>query len=128
MRAGVTELPLGEPARFNPGQLEKLCETLGEARAESELAKALDRLARLLAEIDRLSAATLDPAHLEPILAALVHDAHLIGMATLARVGRHVLDCLDSGDAIALKATLARLIRVGDRSIHAVWDLEDLSG
>ena len=61
-------------------------------------------------------------------LAAVIRDAQLIGMATLARVGRHVLDCLDSGDPTALAATLARLDRIGDRSIHAVWDLEDLSG
>jgi hypothetical protein len=24
-------------------------------------------------------------------------------------------------------ATLARLVRVGDRSMHAVWELEDIS-
>ena len=30
MRAGVTDLPLGEPARFNPSQLELLCDHLGE--------------------------------------------------------------------------------------------------
>jgi hypothetical protein len=127
MRAGITELPLEEPARFNPGQLERLCERLGETRAELEVGQALHRLAALLGEVAALGAAgrTRD---LEAVLAALVRDAQMIGMATLARVGRHVLDCLDGGDATALAATLARLERVGDRSIHAVWDLEDLSG
>jgi len=127
MRAEITPLPLGEPARFNPGQLEKLCDRLGDLRAEAEVAFALDRLSTLLAELGRI-----DGQHgrenLEEVLAALVRDAHLIGMATLARVGRHVLDCLASGDPTALAATLARLARVGDRSIHAIWDLEDLSG
>lgn len=126
MRAGVTELPLGEPAGFNPGQLELLCDRLGEQRAEAEVAHALERLATLLDEIARLKGRT-DHDTLEEVLAALVRDARLIGMATLAQAGRHVLDCLESGDRVALAATLARLERVGDRSIHAIWDLEDLS-
>lgn len=127
MRAMVTELPLGEPARFNPGQLEKLCDRLGELRAEAEVACALDRLSTLMDEVTRIGRHG-DHDELEEVLAALVRDAGLIGMATLSRVGRNVLDCLDTGDPTALAATLARLERVGDRSIHAVWDLEDLSG
>lgn len=127
MRAGVTELPLGEPAGFNPGQLELLCDRLGEQRAEAEVAYALDRLATLLDQIAPLKQ-TGDHRALETLLAALVRDARMIDMATLAQAGRHVLDCLESGDTIALAATLARLERVGDRSIHAIWDLEDVSG
>jgi hypothetical protein len=127
MRAGITILPLGEPARFNPGQLEKLCDRMGESRAEAEVAFALERLSTLLSEAAALRQLGSRDA-LEEVVASLVRDAQLIGMATLAGVGRHVLDCLDSGDPTAIAATLARLERVGDRSIHAVWDLEDLSG
>lgn len=127
MRGGITQLPLGEPARFNPGQLEKLCDRLGELRAEAEVAHALERLSALLDEVTRLGTHG-ERTALEEVLAALVRDARLIGMATLARVARNVLDCLDTGDPIALSATMARLDRVGDRSIHAIWDLEDLSG
>ena len=46
-------------------------------------------------------------------------------MATLAHVARDVRICLRRGDPVALSATLARLDRVGDRSIHAVFDLDD---
>lgn len=127
MRAGVTELPLGEPAGFNPGQLELLCDRLGEQRAEAEVALALSRLASLLDQIAPLKRRG-DHAALEQVMAALVRDARMIGMSTLAQAGRHVLDCLGSGDRIALAATLARLERVGDHSIHAIWDLEDVSG
>ena len=127
MRAGVTDLPLGEPARFNPSQLELLCDHLGENRAEAEVAHALERIAKSLAEIGPAKRRA-DRAALENLLAALVGDARLIGMTTLAQAGRHVLDCLDRDDPIALAATLARLERVGDRSIDAIWDLEDLSG
>lgn len=127
MSAVVTMLPLGEPARFNPGQLEKLCEKLGDLRAETEVAHALDRLSVLLDDLARCRRGGGYGA-LSVLLAALVQDAQLIGMATLARVGQDVQDCLRSGDATALAATLARLLRVGDRSIHAIWDLEDVSG
>ncbi|WP_439136527.1 hypothetical protein [Roseicyclus sp.] len=127
MRAGVTDLPLGEPARFNPSQLELLCDHLGEHRAEAEVAYALERIAKSLTEIGCVKLRA-DREALEKVLASLVGDARLIGMATLAQAGRHVLDCLDHGDPIALAATLARLERVGNRSIDAIWDLEDLSG
>jgi hypothetical protein len=127
MLAGITDLPLEEPARFNPAQLERLCERMGEQQAEAEVGYALQRLAARLGDVSRLSTQK-RMAELEEVLAALVRDAQLIGMATLARVGRHVLSCLDTGDGPALAATLARLERVGDRSIHAIWDLDDLSG
>lgn len=127
MTAVVTMLPLGEPARFNPGQLEKLCEKLGDLRAETEVAHALDRLSALLDELARCRGGT-DHGDMAAMLESLVRDAQLIGMATLARVGQNVVDCLRGGDPTALAATLARLLRVGDRSIHAIWDLEDVSG
>ena len=128
MWAGIVILPLEEPARFNPGQLEKLCDKMGETRAEAEVAFALDRLSALLGEVARLRSEGGKREELTEVLTALVRDARLIGMASLSRVGHHVLDCLASGDPTALAATLARLERVGDRSIHAVWDLEALSG
>ncbi|MBF9045770.1 hypothetical protein LSUCC0031_01445 [Rhodobacterales bacterium LSUCC0031] len=127
MRAGVTILPLGEPTRFNPGQLEILCDRLGEHRAETEVAHALDRIAKGLTQLGTPTPNG-DWTAVADRVAALVEDARLIGMSTLAQAGRHVLDCLDQGDPTALAATLARLARVGDRSINAIWDLDDLSG
>jgi len=100
---------------------------MGETRAEAEVAHALGRLSTLLQDVSRLGRHA-RPGDLQHVLAALVRDAGLIGMATLARVANNVLDCLASDDPTALAATLARLERVGERSIHAIWDLEDLSG
>jgi len=127
MRAVVTELPLGEPARFNPERLENLCNAMGEARAETEVALALERIAQTLAGIDPTVAGG-HLAYLRLSLEDLARDADLIGMSTLARVARDVLACEACGNDTAFRATLARLRRVGERSIHAVWDLDDLSG
>ncbi|MCU4652404.1 hypothetical protein N8I71_06150 [Roseibacterium sp. SDUM158016] len=123
----VAELRPEEPARFNPDKLEELCSRIGEARAEREVALALDRIAATLQVLPRI-ADDGNPAVLRAGIVSLVRDADLIGMATLSRVARSVVICLDTGDRQAFAATIARLGRVGDRSIHAVWELEDLSG
>ena len=44
-------------------------------------------------------------------------------MTLLARVGRDVLALSDRPDATALAATMARLERIGEISLVAVWDL-----
>lgn len=56
----------------------------------------------------------------------MIAIADQIGMHAVARVARDVTECLDAADSIALSATLARLIRVGDRSLNALWDLNDV--
>lgn len=127
MRAFVTELPLGEPARFNPAQLEALCDRVGELRAETEVALALERISQHLVAVGP-AVHQGSAVQLHDLLENLAQDAQLIGMATLARVAKDVLYCLNAADETAFAATLARLERVGDRSIHAVWDLDDLSG
>ncbi|WP_375551222.1 hypothetical protein [Rhodophyticola porphyridii] len=127
MERSVTILRVEEPARFNPDRLEKLCAELGEVQAESEVANALGEIGVLLERI----AAVGDRhciAQLAGFLGKLISASDKIGMATLARVARDVEASYARGDAVALAATLARLQRVGERSILAVWDLEDLSG
>lgn len=122
----IMELRPEEPARFNPDKLEDLCRRMGEARAEAEVAVALHRISEALPKIRPLLAS--DEAAFVAGLEQMIADAELIGMATLSRVARSVLDSFGTENIVALSATMARLERVGDRSIHAVWDLEDLSG
>lgn len=122
----ITELSPEEPARFNPECLEELCLKIGEVRAEAEVALALHRISELLPKLDAML--RIDEPGFAGAVAQVGRDAELIGMATLGRVARSVLDSHASANHVALAATLARLGRVGERSIHAVWDLEDLSG
>lgn len=125
MEQDVSRLRPEEPARFNPERLEHLCAEIGEIRAEHEVASALQAINGHLQEIRRLDPGGGDVVRPVRILAA---TSDRIGMATLARVARDVLACIGSGDPVALAATHARLLRVGERSIHAIWDLEDVSG
>jgi hypothetical protein len=121
----ITEIAPEEPARFNPECLEELCLKIGEVRAEAEVALALHRISDLMPKLTRLLGN--DPQGFVRAIEGLCKDAELIGMATLARVARDVVETYHSGNSVALSATVARLDRVGERSIHAVWDLEDLS-
>jgi len=127
MEPSVIKLQMEEPARFNPDRLERLCAEVGELRAESEVARALEAISAWLQEIEVINPLT-DASALATRLNALIAASDHIGMATLARVGRNVSACLARSDTVALAATHSRLMRVGDRSIHAIWDLEDLSG
>jgi hypothetical protein len=126
-RCAVTPLRPEEPARFNPDTLESLCRRIGETRAEAEVARALERISTTLAALDTLEEEA-DSTLMAATLRSLVRDADMIGMVTLARVSRNVLACLGTSDSRAYSATLARLSRVGDRSMLSVWELEDLSG
>ena len=113
-----------EVARFDPARLEQLCREKGEAQAEAEAAEALSVIGRLLRNMNKDSL-NLGHRELGEYIDTLRHSADRIGMSTLARVAGDVRHCLDAGDHAALYATLARLHRVGDRSIHAIFDLDD---
>jgi hypothetical protein len=121
----ITKIAPNEPTRFNPECLEDLCHEMGEVRAEAEVAMALHRISETLPNLDALLQS--DAQRFLARTDQVAIDAERIGMATLARVARNVVDAYASDNPTALAATLARLNRVGERSIHAVWDLEDIS-
>ena len=50
-----------------------------------------------------------------------------IGMRMLSRVASDVTQAIDSTDVVAIAATLARLLRIGESSLTAIWDSQDLS-
>lgn len=127
MEQDVSFLRPEEPARFNPERLERLCDEIGEIRAEHEVATALQAINAYLQDIAHIHPAE-DGLDLAGPARKLAAAADRIGMATLARVARDVLACVGTGDVVALASTHARLLRVGERSIHAIWDLEDVSG
>jgi len=115
---------IAEVARFDPARLEKLCREKGEAKAEAEAAEALSVIGKLLRNMAP-DANGANNGQLARYIDTLQNSADRIGMSTLARVAGDVRTCIESGDHVALSATLARLHRVGDRSIHAIFDLDD---
>ncbi len=122
----IIELAPQEPACFDPEVLELLCARIGETRAEAEVARALERISTTVEALPTLGQAT-DQFLFFITLRSLIRDAELIGMTTLAKASRNALACAGKDHSAAFPATLARLQRVGERSIHAVWELEDMS-
>ena len=118
-------LRLQEPVRLDQDQLEMLVLQMGPQGADQLVNHAMEELAVLMARLERHHG---DGA-LEEVasgVSALIDIAQKVGMTALARVGRDVLSLLNSHDGAAYCATLARLVRIGESSLVAVWDLQDM--
>ncbi|MDA9226454.1 hypothetical protein N9F04_04540 [Ascidiaceihabitans sp.] len=46
-------------------------------------------------------------------------------MSDVSVVVGHVTACIDNVDATALAFTLARLLRIGEKSLSTMWDSQD---
>ena len=115
-----------EGVRPDPDRLVALYSDLGEAGAEQVVCRAMEELAARLTEIQRLA----DEGRLAALsrsVRLLAEVAEQIGMPTFARVAGDVLRAAEAGDIAGQAATLARLVRVGDRSFNAVWDLRGIT-
>jgi len=122
----VTLLKQEEVVRLDPDRLEKLYEQLGEAGAEDVVCRALEELAVRLSHTERCWREGQN-GDMRKSARSLVAIAEQVGMQMLARVATDVTICADAGDGAALAATVMRLIRIGERSLSEIWDLQDLS-
>ena len=122
----IMHLRLEEPVRLDQDQLEILVLQVGPQGADQLVSHAMEELAVLMARLERHH---LDGAfdEVQTGVKALVSIAQKIGMTTLARVGRDVLYLLEGHDSTAYCAALARLVRIGESSLVAVWDLQDMT-
>lgn len=122
----VLQLQPVEPVRVNTDRLSGLYTDLGEEAAEDIVCRAMEELALRLSHCDRLYRAE-EMEDLRRSSRSLVAIAEQIGMAKLARVAKDVVNCIDATDKIALAATLTRLMRIGEGSLTAIWDLQDIT-
>ncbi len=121
----VLQLNPEEPVRLDRDQLEVLVTQMGPVGADHLVSHAMEELAVLLARLNRLQRAGAYP-EMHAAIKALVAIAQQVGMTKLARVGRDLLYVLGLGDGLALSAVMARLGRIGESSLMAVWDLQDM--
>ncbi|MGI3166694.1 hypothetical protein [Pseudooceanicola sp. 200-1SW] len=115
-----------EPVRVDPGRLQELYTRLGEAGAEDVVCRAMEEIAVRLSHTERLYRQD-RLCDMRKSARSLVAIADQVGMRALSRVAEDVTRCVDARDPVALAATLARLLRVGERSLTAIWDLQDAS-
>lgn len=122
----IVTLEQKESVRLDPDRLNGLYRQLGDTNAVDVLCRTVEELAVRLSNCERLWRKR-DWVGLRKCARSLVAIAEQVGMTALARVAGDVALTVDTGDAVATGATLSRLIRVGERSLTAVWDQQDLS-
>ncbi|MFO7771151.1 MAG: hypothetical protein R6V38_07355 [Roseovarius gahaiensis] len=121
----VTLLRQDEAVRLDATRLETLVAQLGATGAEDVICRALEELAARLSHTERCYREARSD-DMRRSARSLIAISDQIGMQKLAQVAGDVTDCVDRGDRIALAATLARLLRIGERSLGEMWDIQDL--
>lgn len=122
----VVQIRLSEQIQLDQVRLGTLYAQLGETGAESVVCRAMEELAARLAQCDALWRAR-NRIQLRKHARSLIAIADQIGMHRLAKVAGDVTASIDAEDEIAIAATLSRMLRIGERSLSAIWSMEDLS-
>ena len=119
--AQISALVMSESVRVDARRLADIVAQLGEGSAHAVIGLALEQLATALTDADGALRAgrTGDAAALAERMARL---AWQIGLLSLAGVAMDLGAALDRDDPAALAAIHARLMRVGNRSLTAIWD------
>jgi len=124
--SAVLELAHEESVRLDRSQLEVLYQSLGSVGADKVVSHALEEISISLSRgVKEYRETRLDD--LRATMRGLAAVAQQVGMMTLARVARDVQELAFTHDAAALGATMARLQRIGEGSLVAVWDLQDMT-
>ena len=122
----VTYLAPAERPAVDPAQIETLCTDLGRPAAEDVVCRAMEELAQRMCQIQ--TQALKGPREdMHKGLRGLAAIADQIGLCSLSEVAHDVMACIELGDAVAEAATLARQARVGERSLTALWDLNEFT-
>lgn len=116
----ISLIPVEDP-RIDPNPMVHLFSRMDEATAEREICDTLDAINTELIAIRR-STGFDDVAQLLPLVTRVCERAGRIGLAGLSRVAADVALCLGTGDHAAFHATMARLLRVADRSLTEIWN------
>lgn len=114
-------LTMQEPVHVDARRLAEIVDELGETAAHSVICVALEQLAQALSDARR-AATTGNMAELSARSEMLSRLAWQVGLTSLAGVAVDVAACAERRDGIGLAATLARLMRIGNRSLTEIWD------
>ena len=119
--AQISALAVPEAVRVDSRRVAEIIAELGETAAQHVVGLALEQLAAALTAVD----AALQAGDLAQAVADAERSsrrAWQIGLLSLAGVAMDLGSAAERGDQAALAAIRARLMRVGNRSLTAIWD------
>lgn len=117
----IALLSMTDAIRIDVQRLEQIVHELGDDCAAQVIGAALEELARAL----RRTVLAAQNEDLGAVVAGadqLSRLAWQVGLVTLAGVAIDVGACAESRDATALSSTVARLERIGNRSLTQIWE------
>lgn len=117
----LAALAIAEPVNIDARRVQAIVNELGEVAAEGLIQVALEQMALAVQALRRDVEGSDGPAIIAQA-ERLSRLAWQVGLMTLAGVAVDVADCARRGDPVSLDATLARLLRVANRSLTDIWD------
>ena len=127
MVANILTVNHRENVHLDSQKLSDLYRQLGEVSAEDVVCRAIEEIAVRLTHCERLWRQN-DVEKLRKSARSLIAISDQIGLTNITSIARDVTVAIDARDHPAIAATLFRLIRVGERSLPAVWEQQGLPG
>ena len=122
----VTSIRVIESVSIDPDRLESLYVGKDYRSAENIICRALERLSSRLHQCEHHFETGSHEA-LGKAARSIVPIADQLGMERFSRVAASVGHTAHSGDTVALAACMGRLLRIGEGSLMAIWDLQDMT-
>lgn len=122
----ITKLRPNEQIDLDRSRLSTLYTQLGSAGADDVVCRAMEELALRLSHCERLYRGA-KWAELRKSARSLVAIADQIGMNKVSVVASDVTVCIDDKNDVALSATMNRLMRMGEGSLTAIWELQNIT-
>ncbi|MBL3579076.1 hypothetical protein JMJ92_13060 [Rhodovulum visakhapatnamense] len=125
--SNVVTMRQDEPLRLDSERLADMFVDLGEVRASHLIVLSIDRLESLIDGL-HLAASQIRPGDCVELTGQIRALGDAMGMISLSSAARNVSRASQSGDQVAVAATLARLKRVAVRSFRLAEELQHRSG
>ncbi|WP_193749851.1 hypothetical protein [Shimia sp. SK013] len=119
----VSRLLFSEAALVNEDELTRLYIKMDYRKAEQLIIAAIDALSEALAAAEVAYNSNNDQ-YLMAACRNIARASRRLGLDQLASVARDVRIALHQDDDVAAQATLARMLRLGEPSMRALWDIK----
>lgn len=122
----VSRLKHREVVRVDTDRLNRICGGCGEDAVETAINAAMEDLAQAMQQADRHWRDG-NRRDLRRSAARVAGIADRIGLTILAEVATVVAGLATGREDTALAATLRRMVRLGEGSLIAIWEAQDIS-